>query len=74
MSFTSKFNLLLVLGIKFLFVGLAKLSTYRKVASTITSWLKANICFYRLSVKGNFDLVLTVTFREEVDFHIINKR
>ena len=73
MSFTSKINLLSVLGIKFLFVGLAKLSTYHKVASTIPSWLKANVCFYRLSVKGNFDIVLIVTFWEKVDFHIINK-
>ena len=62
------------LGIKLLFVPLVKLSTYHKVPSTIPSRLKANACFYRLSMKGNFDVVLTVTFLEKVDFHIINKR
>ena len=46
---------------------------YRKVASSNTSRLEAHAGFFRLLMKGIFDLC-TVTFWQEVDFLISNVR
>ena len=46
-------------------------STYRKVGSTSLSRLKTHAGFFRLSLKGNFDVCLLGTFGKKNDFHII---
>ena len=45
---------------------------YSKVASTSTSCLEAHAGFFRVSMKGKFDVYWLWAFGKKVDFHIIN--
>ena len=49
-------------------------SEYRKVASTSPSRLEAHADFFRLSMKGKFNIHLLWAFGKKVDLHIINTR
>ena len=44
---------------------------YRKVTSTSSSHLEAHAVFFRLPMKGKFDVYLLGNFGKKVDFHII---